>query len=199
MKRCPECRRDYYDDTLLYCLDDGQALLEGPGNIGPTAARGDDPATRLLHRPPTVSGESTTISLGSGGAQPVDNSNAVAVLPFANLSRNEDSEYFSDGLAEEILNVLSKISGLRVAARTSAFVFKGKQVSVREMGRELNVSSVLEGNVRMAGERVRIAVQLVNAHDGYQLWSQTYDRTMDDIFAIQDDIASRSPMSLDLI
>ena len=187
MKRCPECRRDYYDDTLLYCLDDGRPLLEGPGNARSKAARGDDPVTEVLDGWGLDDSERTTISLGGG--RRADNSNAVAVLPFANLSRNEDSEYFSDGLAEEILNVLSKISGLRVAARTSAFAFKGKQVSVKEIGRELDVASVLEGSVRMAGERVRIAVQLVNARDGYQLWSETYDRTMDDIFAIQDDIA----------
>jgi adenylate cyclase len=189
MKRCPECRRDYYDETLRYCLDDGRALLEGPGDIHSTAAAGDDPATQLLHWQVPADGEPATISLGSGGAAHANNTNAVAVLPFANLSRNEDSEYFSDGLAEEILNVLSKISGLRVAARTSAFAFKGKQAGVQEIGRALNVSSVLEGSVRMAGQRMRIAVQLVNVGDGYHLWSETYDRTMDDIFAIQDDIA----------
>jgi TolB-like protein/thioredoxin-like negative regulator of GroEL len=186
MKLCPECRRDYYDDTLLYCLDDGRPLLEGPGRAGSRAAAANEAATAVLSGRASIDSERTTVSLGGG---PADNSNAVAVLPFANLSRNEDSEYFSDGLAEEILNVLSKISGLRVAARTSAFAFKGKQVSVKEIGRELDVASVLEGSVRMAGERVRIAVQLVNARDGYQLWSETYDRTMDDIFAIQDDIA----------
>ena len=189
MKRCPECRRDYYDDTMMYCLDDGSALLDGPGNPRTAAKRDDEPVTEVLAEWRSTDSERTTISLGGVAGRRADNSNAMAVLPFANLSRNEDSEYFSDGLAEEILNVLSKIAGLRVAARTSAFAFKGKQVSVKEIGRELDVASVLEGSVRMAGERVRIAVQLVNARDGYQLWSQTYDRTMDDIFAIQDDIA----------
>jgi len=106
-----------------------------------------------------------------------------------NLSRDEDGDYFSDGLAEEMLNVLSKIDGLRVAARTSAFSFKGKQTTVADIGRILNVGSILDGSVRKAGERMRISVQLVNAVDGYQLWSETYDRTMDDLFAIQDDIA----------
>ena len=105
------------------------------------------------------------------------------------MSRDEDGDYFSDGLAEELLNVLSKIRGLRVAARTSAFSFKGKQTTVAEIGRILNVASVLEGSIRTAGNRVRISVQLVKVADGYHLWSETYDRTMDDIFAVQDDIA----------
>jgi eukaryotic-like serine/threonine-protein kinase len=115
--------------------------------------------------------------------------NTIAVLPFVNMSRAEDSDYFSDGIAEELINVLSKIRGLSVAARTSAFSFKGKQTTVGDIGRALNVASVLEGSVRMAGNRVRIAVQLVNTADGYHIWSDTYDRTMDDIFALQDDIA----------
>jgi adenylate cyclase len=115
--------------------------------------------------------------------------NAIAVLPFLNLSKDENGDYFSDGIAEELLNVLSKIRGLRVAARTSSFSFKGRQVTVAEIGRALNVASVLEGSIRTAGNRVRIAVQLSTVSDGYQVWSETYDRTMDDIFAVQDDIA----------
>ena len=115
--------------------------------------------------------------------------NTVAVLPFVNMSRNEDGDYFSDGLAEELINVLSKIQGLRVAARTSAFSLKGRQATITEIGRILNVASVLEGSVRIAGKRVRIAVQLAKVSDGYHLWSETYDRMMDDIFAVQDDIA----------
>ena len=117
--------------------------------------------------------------------------NTVAVLPFINMSSNQDSDYFSDGLAEELINVLFKIRGLRVAARTSAFSFKGKQTTISEIGRALNVASVVEGSVRIAGNRVRISVQLVKTADGYHLWSNTYDRLMDDIFAVQDDIARR--------
>jgi TolB-like protein/Tfp pilus assembly protein PilF len=166
MKRCPECRRDYYDNALLYCLDDGAQLLDGPSTA--SSASPDQP-TLLLHRP--------------------DPSNAIAVLPFTNLSRSADSEYFSDGVAEELLNVLSKISGLRVAARTSAFAFKARHASIQEIGRALNVGFVLEGSVRTAGERVRITVQLGDVGSGYNLWSETYDRTMDDILVIQDDIA----------
>ena len=115
--------------------------------------------------------------------------NSIAVMPFVNMSSGEDGDYFSDGLAEELLNVLSKIRGFRVAARTSAFSFKGKQATITDIGDALNVASVLEGSIRTAGNRVRISVQLVNVTDGYHIWSETYDRTMDDIFAVQDDIA----------
>ena len=111
------------------------------------------------------------------------------MLPFVNMSRDEENEYFADGLAEELLNVLAKIRGLRVAARSSAFTFKGKGATVAEVGRALNVATVLEGSVRKAGNRMRISVQLVKVVDGYQLWSETYDRTLEDIFAVQDDIA----------
>jgi serine/threonine protein kinase/tetratricopeptide (TPR) repeat protein len=114
---------------------------------------------------------------------------SVAVLPFVNMSRDPENDYFSDGLAEELLNVLAKIQGLRVAARSSAFTFRGKGATVAEVGKALGVSTVLEGSVRKAGNRVRISVQLVNVADGYHLWTESYDRTLDDIFAVQDDIA----------
>ena len=114
---------------------------------------------------------------------------SIAVLAFANRSASADDEYFSDGLADELLNVLAKIKGLRVAARTSAFSFKGKQTTIAEIGRLLNVATVLEGSVRKSGNRARISVQLVKVDDGFHLWSETYDRTLDDIFAVQDDIA----------
>jgi len=100
-----------------------------------------------------------------------------------------EDEYFSDGLADELLNVLAKIRGLRVAARSSAYTFKGKGGTVAEVGRALNVATVLEGSVRKAGNRMRISVQLIKVADGYHLWSETYDRTLEDIFAVQDDIA----------
>lgn len=139
--------------------------------------------------PPLKAAETGTQVLGPDAIGPADAGNTIAVMPFVNMSRNEDEDYFSDGLAEELLNVLSKIRGLRVAARTSAFSFKGKQSTIGEIGRTLNVGSVLEGSIRMDGKRVRISVQLVNVDDGYHLWSETYDRVMDDIFAVQDDIA----------
>ena len=126
---------------------------------------------------------------GHDTAKPSHGTPSIAVLPFVNRSHDEADEYFSDGLADELLNVLAKIRGLRVAARSSAFTFKGKGATVTEVGRTLNVASVLEGSVRKAGDRLRISVQLVNVADGYQLWSEAYDRTLDDIFAVQDDIA----------
>ena len=113
---------------------------------------------------------------------------SVAVLPFVNMSANEDDEYFCDGLAEELLNALSKIDALKVAARTSAFSFKGKSATVSAIGTTLGVTNVVEGSIRRAGNRVRISVQLINAADGYHLWSERYDREMRDIFALQDDI-----------
>jgi TolB-like protein/Tfp pilus assembly protein PilF len=112
------------------------------------------------------------------------------VLPFVNMSSDKEQEYFSDGLSEELLNLLSKIPELRVAARTSSFSYKDKDVKVAQIGAELNVGHVLEGSVRKSGDRVRITVQLIQAGDGYHLWSETYDRTLDDVFAIQDEIAA---------
>jgi serine/threonine protein kinase/Tfp pilus assembly protein PilF len=114
---------------------------------------------------------------------------SIAVLPFANRSAGPEDEYFSDGLADELISVLVKIRGLRVAARTSSASFKGKDATIADVGRALNVKSVLEGSVRKAGNRVRISVQLVKVENGDALWSETYDRTLDDIFAVQDDIA----------
>ena len=114
---------------------------------------------------------------------------SIAVLPFVNRSSNPEDEYFSDGLADELLNVLAKIRGLRVAARTSSFQFKGKHDDIAVIGKKLNVTSILEGSVRKAGNRMRVSVQLVKVPDGFHLWSETYDRSFDDIFAVQDDIA----------
>ncbi|HKZ78846.1 MAG TPA: hypothetical protein VJ124_11130, partial [Pyrinomonadaceae bacterium] len=114
--------------------------------------------------------------------------NSIAVLPFTNLSADPENEYFCDGLAEELLNALSKIDDLKVAARTSAFSFKGKNVKTGEIGNALNVKTVLEGSVRKSGNRLRITVQLINAVDGYHLWSEKYDREMKDVFDVQDEI-----------
>jgi adenylate cyclase len=115
---------------------------------------------------------------------------SVAVLPFVDLSAERDQEYFSDGVAEEILNVLTKVGGLHVPARTSCFAFRGANVDAREIGKRLGVDALLEGSIRKAGNRLRITVQLINAHNGYRLWSERFDREPDDIFAIQDEIAS---------
>lgn len=116
--------------------------------------------------------------------------NSIAVLPFADLSEDGSQGYFSDGIAEEILNVLAKVEGLHVAARTSSFAFREPNTDIREIGRLLNVSTVLEGSIRKAGERIRMTAQLINVEDGYHIWSESYDRKLDDVFAIQDEIAS---------
>jgi serine/threonine-protein kinase len=115
---------------------------------------------------------------------------AVAVLPLANLSADPENEYFSDGMTEEIINALSKVPGIHVASRSSSFAFKGKKdVDVRQVGEKLSVTSVLEGSVRKIGNRIRVAAQLVNVENGYQLWSETYDRQLEDVFAVQDEIS----------
>jgi len=114
---------------------------------------------------------------------------SIAVLPFVNMSADAQNDFFCEGLAEELINSLAKLDGLRVAARTSAFSFKGKDADVRLIGSKLNVSSVLEGSVRKSGTRLRITAQLVNVEDGYHIWSERYDREMEDIFDIQDEIS----------
>jgi serine/threonine-protein kinase len=115
---------------------------------------------------------------------------SIAVLPFANMSRGADDEYFSAGLAEEIINALTQISGLKVIARTSAFAFKGKNEDVRKIAQALGVTNVLEGSVRRAGDRLRVTAELIHAADGAHLWSQRYDRELTDVFALQDEITA---------
>ena len=115
---------------------------------------------------------------------------SIAVLPFANLSADKENEYFSDGLSEEIINALTRIPGLKVTARTSAFAFRGKDDDIRRIAAALDVRTVLEGSVRRAGSRIRVSAQLINAADGYHLWSQRFDRELADVFAVQDEIAA---------
>jgi len=124
--------------------------------------------------------------LASGKANSIP---SIVVLPFENMSADPEQEYFCDGMAEEIINALVNVQGLRVAARTSAFAFKGKQVDVREIGRKLSVDIVLEGSVRKAGTRLRITAQLTEVDDGYHIWSERYDRELQDVFEIQDGIS----------
>ncbi len=127
----------------------------------------------------------------ANGAAAPEPERSIAVLPFVNMSEEAGNEYFADGLAEELLNMLVKIPELRVAARTSSFSFKGKNLKISEIAQQLNVSHILEGSVRKSGDKVRITAQLIKADDGFQLWSENFDRTLDDIFVVQDEIASR--------
>ena len=124
--------------------------------------------------------------LGAPRAAPLA---SAAVLPFADLSPEKDQQYFSDGLTEELITTLSQVPGLRVAARTSSFQFKGQNPDVHEVGRKLDVGAVLEGSVRKSGSRLRVSAQLINVKDGYQLWSESYDRDLADVFAVQEDVA----------
>src|SRR5215510_3017775 len=172
MKRCPICNRIESNEALKFCRVDGTTLVRD-----------------------TVSeSESATISLP--GSQPIEavttgrlsTTPSIAVLPFVNMSADPENEYFCDGLAEELLNALSKIEDLKGAARTSTFSFKGKNTNISEIGNALNVKTVLEGSVRKSGNRLRITAQLVNTSDGYHLWSERYDREMKDIFDVQDEI-----------
>ncbi|QQS37547.1 MAG: guanylate cyclase [Ignavibacteriales bacterium] len=117
------------------------------------------------------------------------NKPSVAVLPFINMSADPENEYFSDGITEEILNALTKVEGLLVTSRTSSFAFKGKNEDIRDIGKHLNVTTVIEGSVRKSGERVRVTAQLINTNDGYHEWSETYDRHVKDIFEVQDEIS----------
>jgi adenylate cyclase len=129
----------------------------------------------------------------------VASAKSIAVLPFTNMSADPENEYFTDGIAEEIINALSKIQSLRVASRTASFALKGKNEEIAEIGRKLKVSTFLEGSVRKMGNRLRITAQLVNVADGYHLWSDRYDREMEDVFAIQDDISQSIVKALRVI
>lgn len=126
----------------------------------------------------------------AAGEAPVPQDLSIAVLPFVNMSQDPANEYFSEGLSEELLNVLARIDDFRVPGRTSSFAFKGREEDLRTIGERLGVANILEGSVRRQGDRVRVTAQLIDANTGYHLWSDTYDRQLDDIFAIQDDIAT---------
>jgi adenylate cyclase len=158
----------------------------GPGGIHRTPKTSPpevEPAT-------VVQGESQEVLQQPATAAPqAIDLKSIAVLPFVNMSGDPENEYFSDGIAEEILNLLVKLPQLKVASRTSSFVFKGKEVNIPTVARDLGVGTILEGSVRRAGDRVRITAQLIEAESDTHLWSETYDREMKDVFAIQDDIA----------
>src|SRR6266496_4431496 len=167
-------RREFCFESL------GDRSLKGVGRTGLYVATIDDSA----FRPPQ--------SIPRGNESDEETKKGIrllGVLPFADLSAERDQEYFGDGIAEEILNALAKVSPLYVAARTSSFAFRGTSIDVREIGRRLGVDALLEGSIRKAGNRVRITVQLIDARNGYQLWSHRFDKQIENIFAIQDEIA----------
>ena len=168
-----------------------RALSRTPVDRFPTAAEFAE-ALRLISQ----DGQAPRGAQESGKS--VDAKKAIAVLPFANMSADPENEYFSDGMTEEIINAIAKIPGLHVASRSSCFAFKGKQGDIREVGDKLSVGSVLEGSVRKIGNKIRITAQLVNVENGYHLWSETYNRQLEDVFAIQEEISRAIVESLKL-
>jgi len=167
-------------------LRDEPAALDAPANVSSIVAR-------CLRKSPTdrfqTIGE-VRIALQQPATKPEERQPSIAVLPFANMSADKENEYFSDGLAEEILNLLAKIPDLKVMARTSSFAFRGKEQDITKIAEILRVRNILEGSVRKAGNRIRVTAQLIDAADGTHLWSERYDRELTDIFAVQDEIAA---------
>ena len=186
-------RRAFRGETNLAILT--AVLRETPEPVSGISENLQNIVARCLHKDPGLRFQSAIhlqsalencFSLSAPSPNPVK---TIAVLPFANLSGNKENEYFSDGLTEEMISALAKLPGLRVTARTSAFAFRGRNLDIREIGAKLNVDHILEGSVRSSGKRVRVTAQVINVADGYQLWSDRYDREMRDILDIQEDIA----------
>jgi eukaryotic-like serine/threonine-protein kinase len=188
-----------YDAAVVYSL-----VNEDPAPIGELRPDLPDSVRRIVERAMEKSPEDRFqtaaemlaslrsplkwVGTGRGGRKDLRPEKSIVVLSFADVSRGRELEYLCDGIAEEIIGALTKVEGIRVVARTSAFSFKGKNEDIRTIARKLNVDAVLEGSVRKADNRLRINAQLINAADGYHLWSERYDRQMEDVFAIQDEI-----------
>ncbi|HSD32946.1 MAG TPA: protein kinase [Gemmatimonadales bacterium] len=167
-----------------------KALAKDPAARFTTAAQ----FSQALKAAGTSTPPGATVTTGTVAA-----TKSIAVLPFVNMSADPENEYFTDGIAEEIINALTKVQALRVASRTSSFAFKGKNQDIRKVGEQLNVGTVLEGSVRKAGSKLRVTAQLVNVADGYHLWSERYDRELQDVFAIQDEIAENIVKALRVV
>jgi eukaryotic-like serine/threonine-protein kinase len=208
-----DARSDIFSfGAVLYEMLCGQRAFNGNSNIAMMAAvLRDEPhplysppelahiVRRCLCKSPADRFQTMTEVKGSIAAVKLgEPAPSIAVLPFANMSDDKEQEYFSDGLAEEIINALAQIPGLKVTARTSAFAFRGKEQDITKIAEALHVSSVLEGSVRKSGNRLRVTAQLINAADGYHLWSHRYDRELADVFAMQDEIAAAIASALQL-
>jgi serine/threonine-protein kinase len=171
--------------TLSAVVNDAPPPLEAPGAL-------ERIVSRCLAKQPRDRFQSmadVAAALEQMVVKPTDQHASIAVLPFANMSRDPDDDYFSDGLAEELIYLLVHVPNLKVTARTSSFAFRGKEQDIRRIAETLGVANVLEGSVRRAGNRIRVTAQLINAEDGYHLWSKRYDRELTDVFTIQDEIA----------
>jgi len=180
--------------TITAVINERPPALEAPAVLGRIVSRclAKQPGDRFQ----TMA--EVRAALEQATVSPAAQRSSIAVLPFANMSRDPDYEYFSDGLAEEIINLLAHVADLKVTARTSSFAFRGKEQDIRRIAETLGVANVLEGSVRRSGNRIRVTAQLINAEDGYHLWSERYDRELTDIFAIQDDIAQAIAGALQL-
>ena len=183
MKQCPTCLRDYHDETLNFCFEDGTRLSDDSGvsEFSTVAMRAplsvDESQTQILDYDERVSLRNRQQFV-----------NSIAVLPLANWSSDPDNQHFCDGLAEDLINALTQIKRLKVAACASSFYFKGKNVKAAEVGRLLGVETILDGSVRRLGNRLRVTVQLVSVAEEIQIWSEQYDRTMGDVFDMQDEL-----------
>jgi len=171
-------------ETMSAILHDEPAALDAPSHVSEIVRR----CLRKSSNDRFQTVGDVRKALDQVNAKPAEQP-SIAVLPFANMSGDKENEYFSDGLAEEIINALAHIPGLKVIARTSAFAFKGQHTDVRRIAEALGVANILEGSVRRAGNRIRVTAQLITAADGSHLWSERYDREMADVFAIQDEIS----------
>ena len=226
MKRCPECRRDYYDDSLLYCLDDGTGLLEGPANLS-----GDEPRTAILNEA-SVSGEGVTKPLIHGTGASEDRArrspvmlavigavvlilggaffgyryfnvdakqiNSIAVLPFENHSGSGDTDYLSDGLTDSLIFRFSQLPNLKVSPTSSVMRYKGTSKDVSDIAKELDVDGVLSGRLTQVGDNLSISVQLIDARTKKLVWAEQYDRKMSDLLATQREIATTLTQKMQL-
>jgi TolB-like protein len=223
MKRCPECRRDYYDDSLLYCLDDGATLLDGP--------MGTEPATAILHETASP-GEAATRTLqtarrinastknliiagvmvtalvtalgvggyfyyGGGASRQIE---SIAVMPFANESGDSDLEYLSDGMTDALIRSLSQMPNLSVKARSTVFRYKGKEADPKALGRELGVQAVLTGRMTKRADQITLGLELINIGDESVIWTDQYNRKLADLVTLQSeigrDVSSKLKMKL---
>ncbi len=171
-------------ETMAAIVRDEPSPLDAPSNLTAVVAR----CLRKLPAERFQTMKEVRAALEEISARPAEQQPSIAVLPFANMSADKENEYFSDGLAEEILNLLAKIPNLKVIARTSSFAFRGKEQDITKIAEALRVQNILEGSVRRSGNRIRVTAQLIHAADGSHLWSERYDRDMTDVFAIQDEI-----------
>lgn len=212
MKRCPQCRRDYFDETLAYCLDDGSHLVDGPASDEPVTAiqkeipaeaptrhypKGEEREHQASRRSSLIAGVIgivivTALGVGSywyygrGDGNPID---SIAVMPFENQSGSPEFEYLSDGMTDTLIAGLMQIPNLNVKARSSVYRYKGKDIKIQDVGRELGVDAILNGRVVQRGQELTVYLELVDAKTENSLWQQTYNRVTSNLIALQSEIA----------